>query len=544
VDQQAWQEQVEAALESGDPDFLGVLAGLAPSSGPPELELVRCRLRLALGDAAGAAAALLPFQEVEEVPALQRAWAAAAVDLALAGASPNVWGLGRALTRLAEQAMERRDSAGALDVLERHIRAALGRGAHAVAVRGLELAESVVDPPDAGSHRLSKRRRKIAEAALAELGLQIAAHVAADPLLPDSAAALLDQLGGDPERDIDRLHAAFARWPDQPSLLHSMARAWEILDDEAAGIDAFARALAGHPDDVELATAFGWHLVRTRRAAELEALVDHRFLASSEPSVQARGHWLLARARLDRAATGSARASLGRMLALEPHSIPGRHLLAQVMRAEGQPAPALELLDTIAADAPQDLGPWHWDRMELGTALGSWASVRDSAARLGMPVEPGTGPIDERWSHCRVLLPWADPDQQLQPALRTGPVTARLIGLQPPSQRQRYGDVVIFRAEPVEPGDHPEGPLFRALEVIHQGHFTARALSGQHPGEEAMRAMGERLHAHGVPLQWWVLAAPDAEGKDLHVRAGLPPEVDLAAVEPLLAELEGALAPR
>ena len=75
MDDRVWTEQVEAALESGDRSFLHALASLAPNTARPEVALTRCRLQVALGDAAAAGAAFPPLHDVEETPALHRAWA-------------------------------------------------------------------------------------------------------------------------------------------------------------------------------------------------------------------------------------------------------------------------------------------------------------------------------------------------------------------------------------------------------------------------------------------------------------------------------------
>lgn len=464
MDDRVWTEQVEAALESGDRSFLHALASLAPNTARPEVALTRCRLQVALGDAAAAGAAFPPLHDVEETPALHRAWAAAAVDLALAGAIPNHWGLGRALTRLAEQAMARSDAADALDILERHVRAALARGARQVALRGVELAQAVVDPPDPDAPRLSRRRRRAGMDAVAALAQAVDDAPPVDPALPASPADLLTDLGPDPERDLDRLAAALEAWPGRPELLHSAARCWQALDDDAAGTDLFARAVAARPQDVELATAFGWHLVRRRDLPTLDAFVQHRFLADPEPATRARGHWLLARARLDRGATGTALAAVDRMLALQPDSLPGLHLRAQVLRADGHEAEALAVLDGVAA-RPQATPELHWDRMELGTLLGRWDSVRDSASRLDMPILPGNEPIDEVWGPCRVHLPWAAGAAATRAAIRTGPVTARL---------EHTGELVLLRAEALPEaeaeveGTRWAGPLMRALRVLQR----------------------------------------------------------------------------
>ncbi len=542
MDRHAWQEQVEAALDGGERAMLQALAAIAPPAGLPETELVRCRLRAALGDTDGAAAAFPDLAEVEEHPTLHRPWAAAAVDLAVQGVIPNHWGLGRALTRLAEAAVERDDPAVALDILERHVAAALARGAVATARRGVELYLAVVDAEGQQAAGFSRKRRRAAEREAADMARRVDATEPADVDLPDNPDAVAALLAADPEADIRLLEAALQRWPGDVSLLHQLAHAWEALDDEAAGIEAFHRAAAQDPDDVELCTAFGWHLVRGGHLELLEEWVDGRFLPDPDPLVQARGHWLLAKARLDRAATGKARASIQRMLRLDPTSVPGRHLMAAIQRAEGQSEGALDILDALAHELPGDTqGPWHWDRMELGTQLGRWSSVRDSAARLGMPLTPGDDPVDERWSACRVHMPWATGDEQVQPAIRTGPVTARIIGLAAPDERQRYGDVVLIRAQPLDDGAHPEGPLFEAIEALSRGGYRVRAFDGHSPGDEALRAFGHRLMQLDVPLQWWVLAEPAPGAPDLHVRVGLPPKHDQAAVDAVLAQLQAAL---
>ncbi|NOY27050.1 MAG: hypothetical protein GXP62_14365, partial [Oligoflexia bacterium] len=545
MDTSAWMEQVEAALDSDNKGLLKMLISLDPRETTPELALVRCRLRAALGDAGQAAQAFPDFAEIEDKPELHRGWVATAVDLALRGAIPNHWGLGRALRSMAEQAVGRGDTATALDILERHVHAALDRDAHEVALRGVELAARVMVPS-------SKRRMKAAAAALDALAAAVAEHVPTDPELPDptdlagpdmAVDVLLASLGANPERDLDRLVAAIDRWPGRADLIHSATRCWQALDDDAAGTELFARAVAARPQDLDLATAFGWHLVRQRDLPTLEAFVEQRFLgdcgpADREPAAQAR---LLARARLDRAATGAALTSVDRMLALDPKSVPGRHLRAQILRAEDQQEAALDLLDELAREVDEAgqrspaAQPWHWDRMELGTALHRWRSVRDSALRLGMPVEAGgeaggeasNEPIDERWSPCRILLPWAEAGDTEHDAMRTGPVTARLLTLAPPGRRQRYGDVVIFRAEALDEGGSPgardhAGPLFRAVQVLSRGDVVVRDLAGRPPGDQTLDAFAERLHALGVALSWWELSEPDARGHTLLARIGLP----------------------
>ncbi len=547
MDATAWREQVEAAVETGDRSMLQVLAGIAPPPGDPLTDLLRCRMQAALGQVDAAARGFPDLSAVEADPRLHRAWAVTAVDLARRGVIPNHWGLGRALTRLATAATERDAEADALDILEQHVHAALARGAVAVARRGVELYRLVHDAEGKLAAGISKRRMRAAQKVGDDLARAVAAAPDADVALPDGPADVHALLGADPEADIATLGAALQRWPASVPLLEALAHAWTALDDEAAGIDAFRQAVLDRPADdrddyAELAAAFGWHLLRGEQLALLDDWVQGHMLAHPSTDVQARGHWLLARARLDRAATGAARASVQRMLALQPDSLPGRQLLAGILRTEGDLAGALALLDAIATEYPGDTtGEWHWDRMEVATLLPRWDSVRDSAARLGMPLSPGDAPIDEAWSACRVHMAWATGDSRVQPAIRTGPVTARVIGLDAPDTVQRYGDVVLIRARPMGDEAHPAGPLFEALQRLSAGNYTVAAFDGQDPGEEALQALGRRLDALGLALQWWVLPTRGPNGETVHVRVGLPPGVDEGSIAPALAEVEAAL---
>ncbi|MCB9779560.1 MAG: hypothetical protein H6742_13435 [Alphaproteobacteria bacterium] len=323
MDRRAWTEQLEATLDTDgdavDTGFLRVLMSIAPPPGSDlPVELVRARAQAALGDLDAARKALPDADDALDHPDLHRAWAAAATDLAGRGAIPNDWRLGRTLGLMGEAQAERGEPADALDILERHVHAALGRGALPVARRGIELAQAVVDPPDPGAPRLSKRRRKLAEAALDRLQAELDAASPPPVDLPDDADALLADLGADPEADLFRLHAALDRWPHRADLLHAIADAWLSLADEPAGIDAFARHAVAFPDDLALSIALGRRLLARGMGAELDLWLDQRFLSDPSPAVQAAGWCLHARARLARAALPSADAAVDRALALVP----------------------------------------------------------------------------------------------------------------------------------------------------------------------------------------------------------------------------------
>jgi hypothetical protein len=142
--------------------------------------------------------------------------------------------------------------------------------------------------------------------------------------------------------------------------------------------------------------------------------------------------------------------------------------------------------------------------MVVATLLDRWDKVRESARRVGMQIE-GEGPIDEAWSICQIELIEADGEATLHHAVRTGPVTARVIEVTHPRAPQHYGDEVVFEASPKNPPPPPGQErghinLYPVIKLRRAGGYRSFVVDGVHPGDEALGALKDALKAKGAVL--------------------------------------------
>ncbi|MDP9389150.1 MAG: hypothetical protein M3Q48_14835, partial [Actinomycetota bacterium] len=185
-----------------------------------------------------------------------------------------------------------------------------------------------------------------------------------------------------------------------------------------------------------------------------------------------------------------------------------RRLLARAAREADDLAGAVDtLLELRALEGWEE--PDEWELVVVATAAGRWDVVRDTAARLGMEVEPGDGPIDERWH----LVVVRYPDGSDAAAVRTGPATARVIDVSLPSEPQRHGDVVVIEPTPLEPFDPEQDdediPVFAHVCDLERGGFAGYPVEGDFPGDDAVGALRQALDEAGAAL--WVYSAGDDE---------------------------------
>lgn len=200
-------------------------------------------------------------------------------------------------------------------------------------------------------------------------------------------------------------------------------------------------------------------------------------------------------------------------------------LLSELEQRQREPARALALALRAAEALPR--GEADWRVVELGTELGAWSEVRRAANRLGMPVELGDAPIDEEWGLIQLIF--ADDAQRKLVALRTGPVTARVLELSGPTADEEHGDDrVIFDPEPAEPPpaahqhgpdcehDDPHGhehgpdcaheddewiPVFNVRKIVQPGQLVSFTIDGLHPGDSALQAISDLLDGYGGRLE-------------------------------------------
>ena len=454
------------------------------------------RLLARLGRSEEALHELPPFDRVLPTPSLYERWAQATHTLALAGAVPNDWKLeGRLFdlqTRLADNGVIR------IAVRLAHQRAELafarerpGTAAHA--------AESI-------RALLPRLRRALgADEDLANLDGEVAAALGSTKyarLPPGSAELALAQLTSDPETDLEILAAARARFADEERLAIIQASAQRALQRNAEAEAGLRAHLAAYPGAHGCLMTLGQALLDQKRSAAARELAESTLRAEPAGDVAVGAHFLMATAYQQEGEREKARPHLEAMLTLEPGNTRIELLLASLDREAGRLEESLARLDRLVEREPRP-GNHDWDRMVTATLLERWDAVRASAIRIGMNLK-GEGPIEEAWGLCRIELREPDGEIGIHHALRTGPVTARILDIARPRAPQHYGDEIVFEATPrnaaPQPGEADHSYLYPALATRKPGGYEAFLLDGVHPGEAALTALRADLTALGCVL--------------------------------------------
>lgn len=485
--------------------------------------LDRARILARLGRGEDAIASLPTVEEIRPTPLFYWFWADAAEHLVRIGHAPNDATLGRVLQGFIDRLEKQGVGRTTLELADLHGRLALERGAPHVARRALAVMERalpLLNKPLDALDRVHRLKKALADAPATTV-------VVADP--ETTLAAIRDAEGRDPERDLVILEAAAAEHPAHVPLALALAGCQVANGLEANAIetlDAFHRRL---PHD-DIALRLG-DLLAARNDPRFDALV------ARHPARDI-GAWLLARDAHARREYDECRKHLDAVLAARPDAINSRLLWADCARRLGDLPGALNKLDEVIARVP-DGGPHDWDRMVVATLLGDWVRVRESAKRVGFNLE-GDGPIEERWGICRIRY---DDEGRDAWAVRTGPVTARILEVARPPRPQRFDDLVVFDATPLNEG---EEPIFPLLAVLREGGFTAYELDGAHPGEEVVEQMRAAVAALGCELQVlstdeYTVEQGDQEVRGLFAVVAIPGDRAMGEVREALRTIPNAL---
>ena len=493
--------------------------------------LRRARALLALDRAPEADEALLPYEIALREPAYGLPWAQVAAGLADAGERENSWRLGGAIERLLAVQVERGRAWGGVRLAALHGRLALARGAretaaHALAT-GRELAELLRDP-GRGAEVLAPL-----EDALAAAGED------AGDELPESAEALIEALGNeedpDPELVAERLAAGARRWPDELALAQERAGALSAMGrDEAAQAVLWAFAEA-HSDEPDAWSSAGIAAVGAGDGEAVERAASR--LDGERPAYAA---WVRGRWAIERGENAQAAALAEQGLAADPGSDGLRWMWLHAASETGDWAAVRDRVAELLPEAREEEAEGlRWSRLMAATALGDWATVRATAAEVGMELPEGDGPVDV--DIAPVTLVFGPRDEVA--AVRTGPVTARVVGIAREGE-QRAGAVVLFDPFPL---DEPEEDLplrLRAREVLVPSAVDAYPFDAIDPGDDAWIAFRDRLHEEGWMLNSYVY--PDEHGPDdgrtgLYGMLAVPEATDAAAAHARLRELAAGL---
>ncbi|OZG73104.1 hypothetical protein BTA51_11445 [Hahella sp. CCB-MM4] len=199
---------------------------------------------------------------------------------------------------------------------------------------------------------------------------------------------------------------------------------------------------------------------------------------------------------------------------------------------------------------------FHWDRMVPATISENWPTVHESARVLGIELPVDEGPIYCEGGHLRLRFQNDNGEYQDYTAVRTGPVTAKVISLYRLGEEQRYGVEVVFDPVPrnqLDQEDEEGYPmdregyytyLYDVFQEIRKPKYEYFDLDGVHPGEEALKRIFKELDALDVFVQ--VRSSDDYEVlvdgsenaiKGLYAYMAVPESTDLASVNNILKTL-------
>jgi tetratricopeptide (TPR) repeat protein len=534
------REYLESLIELGRLDealaFLkeGERDGRSDAHNTMERRIDRARVLGRMKRFDEARSALPKLDEIAATPLFYIAYADALELLCRGGAIDNDWRVGKTLAKFAQKLEQQGVLRYGLEMAEQQGKLALDRGAPNIARRALatmrRFAARLKRPLDA-LDRVGKLERAI-EALEASATLEL-------PTTDDDVMQALESID-DPERGERLLAAACGRSPANAALARMHARALNAIgyDDEAA--DVYQRLYAANAGDGDLALEVGNVLRHGSDRTRFEAFVATLERDAKEEAERAIAWWLRA---IDRHEAGDVEAAiplLDRVIAARPGAMNARLVRARCAREKADWATMLARLDE-AIDLGAEAGLADWDRMIAATMLGAWDKVRASAARVGMELE-GEGEIDDARGPCRVRFELDGEHEDLF-ALRTGPVTARVVQMSVPPSKQRYGEVVVFEPKPLNPPPVTEEEKKRPMwtyPVIAQLRPSAQRVffvDGVHPGEERFDALASDLTAHGAVIR--TLSGDGyriAEAPGIYAGLAAPKDADFKAISALVAK--------
>ncbi len=477
------------------------------------------------------------------VPLLYPNWSEAVALVVTERTEFNTWELGRLLASMVAHMDRVGTHRRCIELALRHGRLAVARGALWSAQRALEIARR---------HLPALRADLGASAQVQAFAAELEAARSQQTALEQMPAeAVYEHVRAnpdpDPERDIGLLLAAAAERPD---------------DGPLAGLLASAMLACGAEDE---ALAQLWDFVRRQPQSEespasqlLERLLDSpeaeaevaRLAALVEPARPLFAHWCRAQLAYRFQRWDEVGRQVQALLELAPDAQGARRLWGRAAMAAQDFALATRLRSQLVAQSEEPGGD-DWDLMAAATAAGDWATVRASAARLGLELSDSEGPVRESWGWLRLRYQ-RDGETYDCIARRTGPVTAEVATVMAPDQVQHVYDEVLFEAAALEepPQDEQEREYwlapFAVLHTLRRADYRSWFIDGAHPGPERLEALREALEAQRWAL--WVRSgdayqvtdprAPEGDTlPGLYALVASPPEAAPAEVDRRLREL-------
>ncbi|HEC83881.1 MAG: hypothetical protein DRR08_03640 [Candidatus Parabeggiatoa sp. nov. 2] len=485
--------------------------------------LKEAHLHALLGRYEEALKALPEFAKIAPTPSHYWSWAKGVHLLVEQNSYTNDWQLNAKFQQMSDTLSNNGVIRDAFTMMLWQAELALKRGYPNTASRCCDRAEALIP-----------RLRKPLDAPeeLEKIRSQIASAVAksTDNLSVETPEQVLEALGENPESDIALLEHARQHWPENEVLALITARAYDAMGEHQYGREVLSQYLESYPNSPNTVLEYGFLFLAQGQHEALQNWASAMLKRDLDQEVHLNCHWLLALQYNKEEKFELAKPHLSSLLEQQPNAINSRMLLAELERKTGHLEAALQHLDKLV-EMTEESGNYDWDRMVVATLLEEWDKVRHSAERVGFKNIPTEGPIDQEMGTCRIQFREADGESVTYYAVRTGPVTARIVEIAAPDNIQYYGDTVVFDPvklnEPKEGDDEEAEPdneyvIYPSIQTIKVGGYTSYFLDGVHPGKEQLLSLKEALKGLGCKCQ--VQSGEDYElylGEDSEPMRGL-----------------------
>lgn len=440
---------------------------------------------------------MLPFSTIVETASRYKSWCRASVNFARHDPERNSIQLDYDFSFLYERALNNGAVRLALQIATYRIELALLRGDAYGAQCGMEQAELVIPQlnQDMG-----------ARAATDALAARLNALVEQRSAQPNPAT-LENMLGPDSDEpdadlfDIARLHS---QYEDNAELAIAFGNALGRRGFYRQCSDVFEAFLKRHPNHIQVLARFGHSLLDRHETQAFDERFDNVDASEFENDAATAFHWVSAR-RWHHAAPATALQHLESILAINPNDGASRSKAAVLQQDLGNYDAALDHFQALL-DTTEDVNRVHWDRLVCATLIERWDLVRESAATLDMALSTTEGPVDEEWGVIRVRFRDEKDESLSLRALRTGPVTARILDFSRFGDTQYYDHNIVFDAYPLNKLDQKDEEghahdaegyytyLYDAVRRTPGPDYFYFTLDGMYPGDEAWAALEKAMH--------------------------------------------------
>jgi len=316
----------------------------------------------------------------------------------------------------------------------------------------------------------------------------------------------------DPEARLDILEEARKRWPTDESVLISTADAYNQLGELQSGLEILRQYLEQVSDSPLIIYRYGLLLFENKQYETLQNFAQEQLERDLTEKAHYYCHLLLVSVYEQNGQFESANPHLHALLAIEPNDIKTRRTLAKMERKMGHLEEALEHIDWLVEyeQQYQPMSDYHWERMIVATLLEDWERVRQSAEILGFENLPSEGPIDQNMGVCRIQFREANGESVSYYALRTGPVTAKILEIAEPNYTQHYNDTIVFEPEKLNDSQQTDEAaveenqysLYGSIQITKKGGYSnSYTLDGVHPGKDNLVDLKNALASLGCKCQ-------------------------------------------